>query len=214
MSLSPDECKWSERLTLTPRGVRCGFTDTCVCVLEEVDVSTVWMVVETVVRACVCHSRLSPNPASPRTLTSSACPASHRKTRWPRRRRWVRVCLPVPIPKWAEPVFYFFFRQCFPLESTVLHLNFQLSKNTCAQQVVLLMSQAHLHPFDSTPCHLIATTAVHAEEPARFYHWAVQPHAFTGLHHEHPHMQAYTHSSSNEISPSPMLSVLKEHNRI
>lgn len=32
--ISPYECKWSERLTLTQQGIRCGFTSTpaCVCV--------------------------------------------------------------------------------------------------------------------------------------------------------------------------------------
>ena len=212
MSLSPDECKWSARLTLTQRGVRCGFTDTCVCVcvLEEVEVSTVWTAVETVVTPGFHQTPLPlelwPPPAAKHPTGRRADPGG------------AGECVCVCVSRFSnEPnPFFFFFRVCvfFPLDSTVLHLNFQLTKNTCTQQVVLLMSQAHLHPFDSTPCHLIATTAVRAEEPARFYHLAVQPHAFTGLHHEHPHMQAYTHSSSNEISPSPMLSVLKEHNRI
>lgn len=35
MSLSPDECKWSERLAPRQRGSRCGFVSTCVDVCQR-----------------------------------------------------------------------------------------------------------------------------------------------------------------------------------
>ncbi len=69
------------------------------------------------------------------------------------------------------------------------------------------------HSFDSTLCYFIAIVAVYTKEHVRFYHLAIQPHAFTSLHHVHPHTQAYTHSSSSEISLSPMLNVLKKDNK-
>lgn len=219
MSLSPDECKWSERLTLTQQGMRCGFTGTGVCawcdVLEEVAMSTVWNTVEKegrqerVIYACVYHSRFLATPL-PLELWPPL-PTEHPTGRHtdPREKRsvFVDVYLCVLLPQINSNTFVY-----FPLDS-VLRLNFSWPKNMCESQVVLFLSQAHLHPFDPMPCYLIATRAVYSEEPARFYHLAVQPHAFTSLHHEHPHMQAYTHSSSNEISLSPMLSVLQEHKK-
>lgn len=133
MSLSPDECKWSERLTPTQRGMRCGFTGTCACewdVLEEVAMSTVWNTVEKeggqkrVISACVYHSRLLPTPL-PLKLSPPQPPyayrASHRKTHWPQR---VEECVcgcAFVCP--ASPINLNTFLY-FPLDS-VLHLKFQ-----------------------------------------------------------------------------------------
>lgn len=69
MPLSPDECKWSERLTPMQQRMRCGFTGTCVSEMS-------WSGSFCLLRgrsACV-------HPTSPWTLTSShTYRAPHRK---------------------------------------------------------------------------------------------------------------------------------------
>ncbi len=172
MSLSPDECKWSERLT---QGMRCGFSGTWVCWGDELELcllyGRLWRRYERVMYACVCvwvSLASLTHPASPQTLTPSACWASHRKTSWPPPESgwaclWMSICVSC-FPN--EPTTFF----VFSLDSA-LRLNFSWLK-TCAvsdSQVVPRLSQARLHPFESAACHLIATTAVHAEEPARFH---------------------------------------------
>lgn len=126
MSLSPDECKWSERLTLTQQGMRCGFTGTGVCawcdVLEEVAMSTVWNTVEKVKRGWSMHVCITPafsNPTSSGTLASFAHWASHRKTHWPQREEecvcgCVFVC-PASTNK-LENICVFSSGQCAPSE--------------------------------------------------------------------------------------------------
>lgn len=178
MSLSPDECKWSERLTPTQQGMRCGFTGTWACEWDVLELrllyGRLWRRYERVMYACVCvwvSLASFTDPTSPQTLTSSGLlsipqedtltPSTTPESGWAC--LWMCICVSC-FPKWTDHIFV------FSLDS-VLRLNFSWLK-TCAvseSQVVPLMSQAHLHPFDSAACHLIATTAVHAEEPARFY---------------------------------------------
>lgn len=79
---------------------------------------------------CMCVS-LPPDtkPTSPRTLTSSGCWASHRKTRWPQgAEECVCGCI-FAFSRWAEHT---------PASSS----ESQLSENTCESQAVT--SQAHL----------------------------------------------------------------------
>lgn len=58
MSLSPDECKWSERLTPTRQGMRCGFTGTWVCEWDVLEpcllYGRLWRRYERVMYACAC----------------------------------------------------------------------------------------------------------------------------------------------------------------
>lgn len=60
--------------------------------------------------------------------------------------------------------------------------------------VLPLMSQAHLHQLNSTVCHVIATMAVYAEEPARFYHLAQYSHMLSQACIINTHTCRPTHS--------------------
>lgn len=133
MLLSPDECKWSERLTPTREGMRCGFTGTrvweCVCVMREMcsSGSTVW---NSEWKDCECMCPSSVTPTSPWTLTSSSssCWASHRKTHWPLQRANDYVCICM---SWAKTRSQAWIARC-PVHVT------SLSAQLCTQKGLLL----------------------------------------------------------------------------
>lgn len=66
------------------------------------------------------------------------------------------------------------------------------------------LSCIHLTPY------LIATTTWMCVRWRACSLFSLEPHAFTSLHHQHPHIQAYAHFSSNERGLSPLLNVFKE----
>lgn len=117
MLLSPDECKWSETLTLTQQGMRCGFTGTCVyvwvrCIEGGCHVSLYGE--EGAARLLLLNPATPPNPTSRFPWNFDLLCSSHRKTRHtdPQRQE-ERVCV-----------------SCFPYEHICVlssgqwHLNF------------------------------------------------------------------------------------------
>lgn len=154
------------------------------------------------------HVSLFSDPTSPRTLTSSSsssCWASHRKTHWPLQRanEFVCICMCICTFYFVNTLIYFLWLLC-----SIWIWAEQKTRASSGSQVVPFTSQAHLHPLDSTACHLIACTALYAEE------LAACSSAFSPYNHmlsqacimnTHTHVCLHTHSSSNESA-----SVLKK----
>lgn len=122
MSLSPDECKWSERLALQQQGLRCGFTGACADACQRrkcIDLR--------VVRACACHSDLlehwAPRFLQEHTLTPE------------RRRAYLWMCIR-PASKTHSFMHLPLDRGWIPAGHRAVNPN------------VVWLSPSHLHPSD------------------------------------------------------------------